>query len=363
MSKIDTSSWEEFKVGDLLGKASLGKYHNASMLHVDENGFPFLCASNFNNGINQQMPRVNGDNIESTPENIIAWGKQCPKFTYHHERCVTNQGIYYYALPNECTEDAARFLCTVLQATCADAGTYNDCLIGERVDSTIIRLPVKDEYEPDWAYMESYMKDVMGEQERQLDSLLKSSSEPKKVDTSKWGNFYIGDLFEKLNLKCRKGNNFNKAVDISAEQTKEFSLPLVNAKHSNNGVMYYGRSDEWDSAEMTIDIVEDGAASAGDVYAQPQRTGVLYNAYLVKPLWNCKSEFVLQYMASVIEKSIKAHFGYENKCTWDKVKSQVIKLPITSSGEPDWQYMEDYMRQVMDRSEQAVENLQSAVTQ
>ena len=173
---------------------------------------------------------------------------------------------------------------------------------------------------------------------------------------SGWGEFRVGDLFDKLTLKCHK--KFNKATDVSTEQTEEFDLPLVNAKHSNNGIMYYGRSDDWDSAEMTIDIVGDGAASTGDVYAQPQRTGVLYNAYLVKPLWNCTSEYVLQFMACVIEKCVKSHFGYENKCTWDKVKEQMIRLPITSTGEPDWQYMEDYMRKIMDKSEHIISDLQ-----
>ena len=176
------------------------------------------------------------------------------------------------------------------------------------------------------------------------------------INTSIWKEFKIGDLFEKLDLKCRK-KDFNKAFDVSLERTEEFNLPLVNAKHDNNGIMYYGRDDEWDSAEMTIDIVGDGAASTGDVYAQPQRTGVLYNAYLVKPLWNCQSEYVLHFMACVIERCIKTHFGYENKCTWDKVKAESVYLPATSDGQPDWGYMESYMKAVMEDSETSLENL------
>ena len=35
-----------------------------------------------------------------------------------------------------------------------------------------------------------------------------------------------------------------------------------------------------------------------------------------------------------------------------------VPLPITSKGEPDWQYMEDYMRNIMDKSEQIVSDLQ-----
>lgn len=73
---------------------------------------------------------------------------------------------------------------------------------------------------------------------------------------------------------------------MSEERTEEFNLPLVNAKHGSNGIMYYGRDADFETAEMTIDIVQNGAIATGDVYAQPQRTGVLWDAYLVKPKAN-----------------------------------------------------------------------------
>ena len=173
---------------------------------------------------------------------------------------------------------------------------------------------------------------------------------------SGWGEFRVGDLFDKLTLKCLK-KDFNKAIDCSEEQTDEFSLPLTNAKHFNNGIQFYGRPDDWESAEMTIDIVSNGAIATGDVYAQPQRTGVLWDSYLVKCKYNITSELVLQYMSCVIQRCIKQYFGWDDKCTWNKVKEQMIRLPITSTGEPDWQYMEDYMRRIMDKSEQIISDL------
>ena len=88
-------------------------------------------------------------------------------------------------------------------------------------------------------------------------------------------------MFEKLNLSFNK-SKFDKEKDVSRVQNSEFSLPLVNAKDGDNGIMYYGRPEDFDSETMTIDIVNDGAVSTGNVYSQPQKTGVLYNAYLIK---------------------------------------------------------------------------------
>ena len=42
----------------------------------------------------------------------------------------------------------------------------------------------------------------------------------------------------------------------------------------------------------------------------------------------------------------------------NKLTDTIIRLPITSTGEPDWQYMEDYMRRIMDKSDQIISDLQ-----
>lgn len=178
-----------------------------------------------------------------------------------------------------------------------------------------------------------------------------------KIDVTKWEAFTIEDLFDKCELKYKK-EKFNKASDISITRTEEFNLPLVNAKHFNNGIMYYGRSSDFESESMTIDIVSDGAASTGDVYAQPQETGVLYNAYLIKPKFE-PTENILLYFSTVIQTSIKEKFGYENKCTWDKVKHLKILLPATNANTPNFEYMESYMENIMQDSEKKIENLQT----
>lgn len=181
-----------------------------------------------------------------------------------------------------------------------------------------------------------------------------------KIDTSGWKEFRVGELFEKLNLRFLPNRVFDKASDISEVKSEEFNLPLVNAKHSNNGIMYYGRKHEWEYEVLTIDIVADGAASTGDVYAQPQETGVLYNAYLVKPKAKCVTGLILFFLSTVIQRCVKDHFGYDNKCTWDKVKHETILLPVDKTGQPDWAYMESYMANLEAKVAESLTMLQAA---
>ncbi len=181
-----------------------------------------------------------------------------------------------------------------------------------------------------------------------------------KVDTSKWGLFKIGELFKKLDLRILK-ENFNKKIDVSDVKDDEFCLPLVNAKHFNNGIMYYGRKSDFETAEMTIDIVKNGAIATGDVYAQPQETGVLWDAYLIKLKENNNSELVLLFLATVLRKAIKDKFSYDDKCIWEKVKELSIDLPIDGTGNPDFAYMEQYMRNLKIAVSSSLTALRSAL--
>ena len=182
----------------------------------------------------------------------------------------------------------------------------------------------------------------------------------KKIDTSAWKRFRIGDLFEKLQLDIRK-EFFNKAVDVSKNRTEEFNLPLVNAKHGNNGIMYYGREADFDTAEMTIDIVQNGAIATGDVYAQPQKTGVLWDAYLIKPKDPVTSKYALLFMATVIERAIKHKFSYDDKCVWDKASQLMVALPITTEGKPDYVFMSSYMLKIINESDSNLNNLKKVL--
>ncbi len=171
-----------------------------------------------------------------------------------------------------------------------------------------------------------------------------------QLNAIKWGEFKLGDLFEKLDLKFKK-KIFNKQKDISKVQTIEFDLPLVNAKNGDNGIMYYGRSSDFESAEMTIDIVNDGAVLTANVYPQPLKTGVLYNAYLIKPKFTPTRETLL-FFTPCIYKAIKLKFSYENKASWNKVKNELISLPLKPTANTqtlkdiDFNFMEKFIAEL-----------------
>ena len=347
MAKIDTRKWKEFKLGELFYIRTSKSVDKINLNLGTDGEYDFIGRTALNNGIQGKIEQLDFDSNPKGTYSIAQIGENV--CLYRECDWYSSQNIFCLTPINPLMNIANKFLTTVITKTLKTVfgeDAYSSYPTLKTLPLLKIKLPVTSENLPDYAYMEEYMRRLEDSVSSSLTALQSAQEqEKKKIDVSGWGEFRIGDLFEKCELKCLKVD-FNKAIDISAEKTDEFSLPLVNAKHSNNGIMYYGRESDWDSAEMTIDIVEDGASSTGDVYAQPQKTGVLYNAYLIKPKFSYQSKYILQYMACVMQRCVKSHFGYENKCTWDKVKKENIKLPVAANGEPDWDYMENYMKAV-----------------
>lgn len=350
---IDTKTWKKFKLSDI----GFTNYHGIRQTKADrkDGDIPLLTAGKENQGVASYIS--NAPSIYTDAITVDMFGN-----SFFHKGDYAGDDNIYFFVNNNISDNAKLFIAAILNADNSKIYAYKEQFRQPQADALSVSLPAASDGQPDWDYMESYMKAIMGGQNRQLNSLATLSDSPHLIDVSEWGEFRVGDLFDKLTLKCLK-KDFNKAIDCSEEQTDEFSLPLTNAKHFNNGIQFYGRPDDWESAEMTIDIVSNGAIATGDVYAQPQRTGVLWDSYLVKCKYDITSELVLQYMSCVIQRCVKQYFGWDDKCTWDKVKEQMIRLPITSTGEPDWQYMENYMKGIFESANQNISNMRALYQQ
>ena len=204
-------------------------------------------------------------------------------------------------------------------------------------------------------YMESRIREMEESRIREMEEYLsvaglddcKLTEEEKNVlenfNDKRVESFKIGDIYEKVELQNK---TFDKRKDSRSIPDSQYCVPLVNAKHGNNGIMYYGDSNIFDSVEMTIDIVQNGAIATGDVYPQPQRTGVLWDAYLIRALHHQDNKETLMYISTAIAKSIKLKYTYNNKAYWEQVKEESITLPITTSGSIDYQFMETYIRAI-----------------
>ena len=99
-----------------------------------------------------------------------------------------------------------------------------------------IMLPVDINGEPDWAYMDEYMSEIVKESEVNLASLMKADNEKHEVNTSEWKEFTIGDLFDIHPTKAYKKINIELFEDDGTN-------PVVVNTGFNNGVGGYSNLD------------------------------------------------------------------------------------------------------------------------
>lgn len=347
--KLNEVKWGEFKIGDLFEIQKISNMLSKEDLS-DDYSYPAYSSDSENNGI---------IGYTNNPE-FICDEKHPVYITFgDHTRTLNIARKSFSVLDNvkvllPCTNknNSLLFMISVWKKQIPNLGYARHWKVAK---NCILSLPITPENKIDFDFMEAFIRELEEERIRELAAYLKVSGfdnyKLSKCESEalahfnelKWKEFRIGDLYNKIELH---NLNFDKKKDTSSEKSEKYTLPIVNAKHGENGIMFYGDKNIFDSEEMTIDIVQNGAVATGDVYPQPQRTGVLWDAYLIKSIKHKDSRESLFYFTATIQKSIKQKFCYEFKATWERVKEEMISLPVTSDDSPDYAFMETFISAV-----------------
>ena len=165
-----------------------------------------------------------------------------------------------------------------------------------------------------------------------------------KVDTSTWKPFRVGDLFE-----VERGTRLTKA------SMEDGNIPFIGASSVDNGVTAFVGNNEYSHEGHALTVCYNG--SVGETFLQTETFWASDDVNVLRPVCPV-SDASLMFVASCL-KSLRDRYGYTNKWTSAKLVKDEILLPATPDGEPDWAYMEQYMRDVMDREEIFAEHLAS----
>ena len=179
---------------------------------------------------------------------------------------------------------------------------------------------------------------------------MERKKEMTQIDTSKWGNFKVGDLFE---IKLSKN-------DLKIEECNTGSTPLISAGNENNGIIGYINKEDFEvfpANSITVDMFGKVFVQTKDFCAVSHgRVNILIPKYTL-------SLPTLFFIVSVLQREIKDKFDFANMCTSKKISKQNILLPIIFSGSPDWQFMEDYMKEITKLAAKRVEKLKEEKSQ
>ncbi len=117
---------------------------------------------------------MNGGSFLVNPSKTISFGAENANFFYQEEPYITGNKMYYIDT-QFLSSLSARFLESILNTTFSNNFSFSDGMIPSRIKDEKIKLPARKneqgKLEPDWPYMETYIKNVQQKANARLDNL------------------------------------------------------------------------------------------------------------------------------------------------------------------------------------------------
>ena len=325
--------WKEFKVKTIFPNIEKCKCGNAGSL--EDGRTPYVGATNRNNGT---MRYVKASEKLITKGNCIVFicdGQGSVGYSiYKAEDFVgsttlkvgRNKFLNYYN---------AQFIIGALDKNrCIYSYGYKRT--EPRLKNETIYLPVNSKGEPDYEFMEEYIKEREEKlkkryKEHVLNSICKLNKELELKNS--WKDFALTDIFIP-----EKGNQNNMSSLTDGD------LPLVSAKKVDNGYkMFTTKNNKKTFPANIITLNNDGDGGAGIAYYQPAKHLLDSHVTALIPKDKNLSKNILLYLATAITNQ-RAKFGHGYSINSNRLKIFRFMLPVNSKGEPDYKYMEDYMK-------------------
>lgn len=353
MGKIDTSGWKEFRIKDLFETQKKGNKlqvpTGASVPVQDlleDGATPRITVTGSNNGIfgfydycgkNIADYRVFNNFVSVSFLGTVFYqeGDATLDMKVH---CLKPKGITL----NKYT---GRFLVGAIRASLRES-TYSDQISSSILPEMSIKLPSTPDGAPDWAYMESYMANLEAKVAESL-SLLQAAkdAEKKKLDTREWGEFRVGELFDVALSKD----------DIQPKVIVEGNTPLVSSGKENNGIVALIDNKNarlWEANTLTVDMF-------GKVFYQEQPYyAVSHGRVNILMPRMPMTKHCMQFIGCAIERVTTDKYAFSEMCTGTKLLKDVILLPKDKTGQPEWAYMEEYMRKVEEKAKNVLNHFE-----
>ncbi len=348
--KLTDREWAEFQFKDVFH--IVDGYYNKKP-PMEENGtLPFLGATQYNNGVTgmttkdsvQVHDKVGGNSMNDVDKRFYAGGciaitnngsvghayYQASEFTCSHDITVV------YLKDQVMTKELATFLIPSIQKA-GESFAYAKKWRPIRMRRSKLMLPIGTNGTPDWAFMETYVRQVedelLSEVRSKLEAqLLEHIISLGALEDREWKEFYFSDVFTRI----QRGKRLKKDDHI------EGTTPYVSSTATNNGIDgFVGNKERIRIFSNCISLANSGSVGsaffqkfefvASDHVTSLQKEGIDEYAYL----------FMLPIIRRLSEK-----YSFNREINDLRISRERLMLPVQSDGTPDWEFMSAFMQRV-----------------
>ncbi|MGX3045703.1 restriction endonuclease subunit S [Helicobacter sp. T3_23-1056] len=324
---LNCFKWKEFFIEDIFTILSGKRLIKNDM---QQGKMPFIGSTDSNNGITNFVSNTN-NSLDSNVLGVNYNGSVCECF-YHNYECIFSDDVKRFHLKHtKGNKYVFLFLKAIILKQKLKYG-YGYKFNEQRMKRQYILLPINSQGQPNYEFMESFMRQIeQNEIQTQINSIKSklAQSTPLKFDinTIQWKEFVLGEIFTTI----KRGKRL-----IERDRIKG-NIPYYSASKENNGLTDMIANPLFiESDKLIISTFCDAYFIEGKFTASDEIT-IFGNDKLNK--------FNGLFMAKIIKSNaIKYAFGH--KAFLERLSRQIIKLPIDSNGNPHYEFMENYMRHI-----------------
>ena len=332
MSKIDVSQWKEFNIGKLF---DFYRGKEVAPNRVPDGAIPFISETRANNGM---VKLASSEHIFSGKSITVSVNYASTVLYQEKDFCASVNIIVLHN--DKLTVNAGLFLVAVISKL-HQKYSYNDKVSAFKLKQENIKLPIDSLGNPDWQYMDEYIAKLATQAHTNISLLRQQQKKAPTVNIDRWKEFKIDNLFEKITTKKLP----YKTTQLPHHATEDNLIPLVTAGVEHQGRSVYAPKTKDITVLSNCLTISANGANSGATFYQDKPFSILQDAYAIQVKSSINenvSKYEYCFLASVIGKRLQQN-DWTNKATWNVVKAKEIRLPVTESDEPDWQYMDEYI--------------------
>lgn len=328
---LDVEKWTYFQVKDVLIIKN-GKGITTEEIEENVGDFVVVQSGEENNGVLGKIDldycKLKGYTYTEKPCLTVARSGSAGFVSFQKDGCVVGDSAKILLLPDEVAKDEIYlFLQTILSAN-RFKYDYGRKVTENKYMSDYIDLPTITEghkKKPDFDFMEKYIKTLHYKP-------LTTKNRPENalpLDTHKWGEFRLGDIF-----KC--SGTFSLVKSDLDEVCG--GVPFISRTTFNNGC------DGYVEVEAKF-ITKGNCISIGGegIYAFYQKEDFATGTNICTLRNENINQYVALFVCAVLNHEVY-RYSYGRARNLGRVKNETIKLPINAKGEPDWEFMENYIK-------------------
>lgn len=330
MLNLNDREWKAFKVKDIF---LIEKCKCSSVSTLKPGNFPYVGATNRNNGI---MSFVEKKDKWTTKGNCIVFicdGQGSVGYSIYKKEDFIGSTTLKVGRSEHLNRYTAQFLVSALDKN-RPMYSYGYKRNENRLLNESIMLPAAENGQPDYVFMEQYIRERENKLKQTYIDFVNLELEMPltKLAEKKWKEFFISDI-------CY----ISSGRDIYDSEREEGDVPYITSTASNNGIKYYVSNTNETLEENAISVNRNGSVG----YSFYHKYKALYSNDCRKlKLKQCRNEFVALFITNQITQQ-KDKYNYGYKMGTGRLKKQMIMLPITNDGSPDYEYMEQYIKAIM----------------